>query len=707
MRWRIDKKKISIVASMVLIAFFFMLIGPMDVFKHGFYSDEIDVRQIVDGDWTGVVNLSEEEYEIQFSPKKKFFKGFEIWLINQPEKNTGNLALMIINESGEIVDNIDVDLSKVKAASWYKVYSDANLKVGGVYTLKIVAGNCDTVPYLQEVDEDYMPEETLNGNVLLSYAYAEPTFDFQTKILFFVFCLATEIFLCSVIMAGKKRKAVQVIALVCLMTGVLSWNYMYNSMDDQNTRFDGFQADSEALVTGTIYAEEEGTHLGYGYGMGRYYNFKGEFYSYEQDYISEGDWLNGYSKVDCAVIVNANSYSREVAVVGNYVKFKNQDIYQIVDIEDDGVNLKICFDGATKLSAEKNGSLDDVIFLDSNGLPLPKSKLMNYISQYGLNGKIFRHIARYLDDSHEIATLNLICCILAGIVFSMIVFIISKKYNLLMAICFFVVFWLSPWIVNFARNLYWVEFTWFIPMLIGLFCAWKVENRACRIISYISTFFAIFIKCLCGYEYVSTIMMGLISFLLVDLIKSIVDQEKRKSLLLFRTIVIIGVIALVGFVVAICIHASLRGNGNLIDGIKSIIEQDVLRRTSGADLNELGESYWASMNASIWETCSRYFHFKTNIITGISGSLFPLLCVSPLCIMGYDFYKKRVNVEAIAMYVILFFSSVSWFCLAKGHSYVHTHMNYVLWYFGYVQICIYIVASSVISFIKSIGESKE
>ena len=707
MRWRQDRKKISIIVSMVFILFFFVLIGPVDMFKHGFYSEKVDVEQIVDGDWTGAVNLEEEGYEMQFSPQKKYFKGFEIWLINQPEGNTGNLTLMIINESGEIVDNIDVDLSKVMAASWYKLYSDANLKVGEEYTLKFVPGNCDTVPYLQEVDEDYMPEETVSGNVLLAYAYAKPTFNIQEKVLFFIFVLAAESFLSSILMVEKKRKVVQGIALGCLMTGVLSWNYMYNSIDEQNTRFNGFQADSEALVTGMIYAEKDGTHLGHGYGMGRYYNIRGEFISYEQEYLSTGDWVNGYSKEDCAIIISSNAYTREVAVVGNYVKFDNQDVYQIIDSEDNGRSLKIYFDRVAKISSEKNGSLDDVLFLDSNGLPLPKSMLVNYTSQYGLNGKIFRHIARYLDDSHEIATLNLICCILAGIVFSIIVFIIFQKYNSLMAICFFIVFWLSPWVVNFARNLYWVEFTWFIPMLVGLFCAWKIENASCRIISYICTFFAIFIKCLCGYEYISTIMMGLISFLLVDLIKSIVEQEKRKSLLLLKTIVFIGVIALVGFVAAICIHASLRGDGNLIDGIKSIIEQDVLRRTSGADLNELKEDYWASLNASVWETCSKYFHFYTNIITGISGSLFSLLCVGPLCIMGYNFYKKRINIEVISMYVIFFFSSVSWFCLAKGHSYVHTHMNYVLWYFGYVQICIYIVVSSVISFIKNRGESKE
>lgn len=38
-----------------------------------------------------------------------------------------------------------------------------------------------------------------------------------------------------------------------------------------------------------------------------------------------------------------------------------------------------------------------------------------------------------------------------------------------------------------------------------------------------------------------------------------------------------------------------------MEGIKNIFEQDVLRRTNGADLNNFDVAYWPSMNASTWE----------------------------------------------------------------------------------------------------------
>lgn len=71
-----------------------------------------------------------------------------------------------------------------------------------------------------------------------------------------------------------------------------------------------------------------------------------------------------------------------------------------------------------------------------------------------------------------------------------------------------------------------------------------------------------------------------------------------------------------GFLTAICIHAVLKGNGNIMEGIKNIFEQDVLRRTNGADLNNFDVAYWPSMNASTWEVFLCIFPFLNRNHTG-------------------------------------------------------------------------------------------
>ncbi len=693
------KHKIGLIVSTLIMIIAIIVLGPMDAFTHGFFYDEIDCSQIAEDDFKDRVDLENGEYEMIFSPQDPHMVGFEIYLINQSDGNTGKLHMTIMDLDRNEIDSIVVDLNKIKSESWYKVYTNVELKEGEEYLLRFSAVDCAITPHLQSVDSKYLPDETLSGNILLAYAYARPTFTFQNKIILSMFIIAVWMMICAGFLPEGKKKVSRIIAICILLTSILAWNYMYNSMDNQNISFSGFQADSETLVTGVIYAEQEGVYFRgeneKGFGLGRYYDLKGLLSSYTLDYITDDNWLNGYLRAECAIIVNSNIYSKEVAVTGNYIGFDNGETLQIVDVVDNGTNIVIYLNSDEILTSAKYGSLDDVTFYNADLQPLEASRVIAYVSQYGLQGKVFRHLAGYMEDDQAIANLNLLCSIATALVFVLITMLLAMKYNKLMSGCFFVTFWLSPWIVNFARNLYWVEFTWFIPMLVGLFCAWKINNRKCRTASYIAAFIAVFGKCLCGYEYISVVMMGLIAFLLVDFILSISKKDKVQVKLLFRTIVIVGITALLGFMAAICVHAPLKGNGSIIVGIKNIFEQDVLRRTVGGDLNGFSETMLASLNASIWETYCKYFHFGTEVITGMAGNLFPLLCVVPLSIFAYEYKAKRLNVELVSMYIVFFLTSISWFCLAKGHSYIHTHMNYVLWYFGFVQTCLYIIVNKI------------
>ena len=701
------KNKNSIIIALVTIIMIIMIvaIGPCDIFTHGYFSEEIDCNQIAEEDYLDLVSL-EHDYSMTFVPQKDHMTGMEIYLVNQPDGNTGILNMMITDLAGHILDNVIVDLAKVKSASWYKVYTDSRLKKGEEYTLNFsLGGSITSIPCLQKVDSDYLPEETLSGNILLCYAYSEPTFSFHNKVLITIFIVAIWMIIVSHFVESRYILTVRHSAFVLLSIATLSWNYMYNSMDNHNSSFSSFQADSETLVTGVIYAEEDGEYFRsdseYGFGLGRYFDLKGKLNGYGLTFTTDTNLLNGYSRNDGSLVVNSNPYSKDVAVAGNQILFKNGDIFQISSIEDNGSSIIIHLNTDRPLSPAKYGPLDDVTFLGAGGNPLHNSLITAYTSQYGLQGKVFRHIARHLNDEEELKTLNLLCAIITASVFVLIVVLIAIKYNALFAGCFFITFWLSPWIVNFSRNLYWVEFTWFIPMAIGLICSIKINDIKWRIAGYISTFVAITGKCLCGYEYITAIMMGLISFMLVDFMLAFSNKEKEKAILLLRTIIIIGVVSLLGFVTAICIHAPLKGNGSIIEGLKSIFEQDVLRRTIGADLNDFDAVYWSSFNASVWEVYCKYFHFNTAVITGIAGNLFPLVCVTPLAVFAYEFKHKELNVEQVALYLVFFFTSISWFILAKSHSYIHTPLNYVLWYFGFVQTCFYVVINKFICFFRN------
>lgn len=711
-----DKKRAAIIACIIVCGLFLFFLGPMNVFTHGSYPEEVDVSGIASDDIMGRIKLNDENCSISFSPQKNLFAGLELYLVNLVPENGGTLIVKVADSSGRQIDEIEIDLSNVQDSVWYMVHTNAKYQKGQRYSATFEVSETKSVPSFLLVNKGYLGDENIDGNILISYAYGQSTFSFQEKVLIFLFIIA---FLVAVLSFGftdqGNCKLLIKLAVILLMTTVMSWNYMYNSFDNQNIDFPGFQSESETLATGIIYASRD--RIRYleenekGYGLGRYFDLKGGMDGTES-YLTDDKWFAGYNRSVPAIIVNSNTLTKEIAVVGNFIRFKNGEEYIITKIIDDESTIQIYLDAERTLTLARNGSLDDCAFFDMNHKATHKSLITAYVSQYGLQGKVFRRMARHMDKDQDedkdkdktITNLNLICALATASVLVLIVLLLRVKYNALFGGCFYITFALSPWVVNFARNLYWVEFTWFIPMAVGIICSLKIDSRRWRLGCYLAAFISITGKCLCGYEYISVVMMGLVSFMVIDLLVAMVQKDRNKAKLLFRTVLFIGIIALAGFMTAISMHARLKGGGNIVEGIQIIIKDDVLRRTNGADLNEFDPVYWQSINASVWEVFCKYFHFSTEIITGIAGNLFPLLCVTPIVIFAYEYKRKQCDFQSIFMYIFFFLASISWFCLAKSHSYIHGHINYVLWYFGFVQTCFYVIVSRILSFISTKGE---
>lgn len=697
-----------IAISMVTIVLIY-LIGPGDTFSNGFNCNPVAYEQIPKESIINTVSLENQIYEATFSPQEQHFAGFEVLLINQTE-NSGKLIIEICKTNGKVIKRVTKNLNKIPTNTWYSVYASANLKPKTEYMIRISAEDYKYAPYLIMVDDAYLPVETTSGNLLISYAYAESSLSLSDKILFALYVIIFWIAGCAIILRNSKfAKVIKTVAVLLLLIVILTWNYIYNSMDNQNNTFGEFQSDSESIVTNVLAAEHNAVEV-CNFGLGFYSDVTGTWYpySYARASVTNESFTNGYSLLENAIELNESEYTKMAALTGNYVSFPNGDVLRITDVQPEQVQngdkvekyLKVYLDTTDIMDENRYGNINGITFLNAQKESYPVGILTPYTSQYGLQGKVFRHLMHFIKYENAVTVFHVLCSIATASVFVIIVFMLYKKYNLLFAGCFYITFWLSPWIVNFARNLYWLEFLWFAPMAIGLFCAWKINSRKCRIASYVAAFIAITVKCLCGYEYISSIMLGLIAFLLIDLLIALATKQKKKLLLLFRTILIIGVIALLGFFAAICMHAVFKGNGQLLEGIKRIIQEDVLRRTSGGNLSDFDSANWPAFNASYWTVICKYFKFSTQIIVGIQGNVFPVLCSVPILIFIYDICNNKVNIQWMSMYLVFFITAISWFVLAKSHSYFHTHINFVLWYFGYIQVCFYIIIQRCIQIIR-------
>ena len=125
--------------------------------------------------------VDDEDSVVIFSPQKEHFAGVEIYLVNHVPANGGVITMLINDSTGKQIDTVEIDLSKIKDSSWYKVYTNANMKKGEQYTARFTVSGISVSPSFLLVNQGYLGNETIRGNILISYAYAQSTFSFQEK----------------------------------------------------------------------------------------------------------------------------------------------------------------------------------------------------------------------------------------------------------------------------------------------------------------------------------------------------------------------------------------------------------------------------------------------------------------------------------------------------------------------------------------------
>lgn len=338
----------------------------------------------------------------------------------------------------------------------------------------------------------------------------------------------------------------------------------------------------------------------------------------------------------------------------------------------------------------------------------------DYTSQIGLQGFAFRSVARLLCTGKPLVSsifmlkhiMRAVCCIAIALITMGIVFCVGKKHNLKLAAAFYLTFLLSPWVADFSNNMYWVEFTWFVPMLLGLIISLDYKKYD-KLWFCLLVFITIAVKSACGYEYITTVMLGMILFPLVDLF----TKERGEKKTAFLVIIKMGLCALAGFFAVIVIHAIMRGDGNLVAGLNDIYVNDVLRRTNGANKNvpdyvRFPEYYNTPIKNRILKTLGMYFEFTTDVIDGVASFLFVPLVVLSGVVMLWRAAKKENRWELI-LFVLAFVCTASWYVLANQHSSMHTHISFVLWYFGFVQMLVYAVICLVSTFLSAAQRVKD
>jgi hypothetical protein len=335
----------------------------------------------------------------------------------------------------------------------------------------------------------------------------------------------------------------------------------------------------------------------------------------------------------------------------------------------------------------------------------PESNFNVYTSSAGLQGFFYSFLDGILtlcgvdSGSAKLIISKSTTSFMLAAMLALFILLIKKNFGYLPASLTFSLAAISQWVVVFSNNLYWMFFLIFLPFVAVFYFLSnesKIKDNFKRCCIFI--FLAIFIKSLAGYEYISTILISTVVPLVFFSIRN--DWGAR---IFIKRLFILGTAGLLGFIAAVSIHAIQLGYrfGGLKSGFSAILS-NVSARTHG-DSSAKNGLIKESLESNAFDVLSIYWHGKAfdlnallgvNLIIEFSQIIIFLLLISVLgwLLVNLRSELRNYKKDNFAAIVALWFSilaPISWYVLAKGHSYIHYHMNHVLWYvpfllFGFV-----------------------
>lgn len=370
---------------------------------------------------------------------------------------------------------------------------------------------------------------------------------------------------------------------------------------------------------------------------------------------------------------------------------------------------------------------------DSQNVVCEPENLLPYYSQYGLQGKIYTIGYRVLDGLVDTPIkvyarlAQVLTALTSASLVALIAWWVRGRYGLFVASIFIVLAACSPMVISFARDLYWAFPLMLAPLLLTLYFFKSSESRSWHIKFYVLLGILLYLRYLCGYEYLTTITIMVIAVMSYHLF---LDKADRKTV--FKHVGTAFGVSVVAFFMAFGTHIfTLQQSVGSFSRAVEIIEQRALVRTVDSSShakyavlgfkNNLSSTYYIAneylnleskigKESELWATMAATLNYalmpvtilpfisKEPIATYVHSVAFFILLLTILYV-----YKKRWIVvqqdrDIKALYVasiVGFAGFMSWLVIARSHSLVHAHINGVLLYlpfalFAYIIIGLYL-----------------
>ena len=322
-----------------------------------------------------------------------------------------------------------------------------------------------------------------------------------------------------------------------------------------------------------------------------------------------------------------------------------------------------------------------------------------YNSQPGGQGMIFSVLDRLIPFSQQFK-LNffyILTALLSAVALTFIINWFYEEFGLLTAILVLGSTLLSHWLTVFGKNLWWSLWAFYLPMIAVLYYLKNYRDaekhhitKFCMLI-----FIAVSIKCFInGYEYITTTLIMMIT---PCIYYAILDKWNKDQCLKLTFATAIGSgVAIFLSVIMLCYQIGAV-KGGFIDGIEHVI-WSFGKRTYG-DAEDFPPVYAASLDAGtigvvitylngVFFDLNNYISIKDGFV---SKNIFKIryyylivlfIPTTVLLLLNRKEMREEHRKQFSALFWTTWFSilaPLSWFVIFKAHSYIHTHMSFLLW----------------------------
>ncbi|HCT63580.1 MAG TPA: hypothetical protein DIC19_05720 [Erysipelotrichaceae bacterium] len=326
-----------------------------------------------------------------------------------------------------------------------------------------------------------------------------------------------------------------------------------------------------------------------------------------------------------------------------------------------------------------------------------------YYSQLGGQGVLFRVLEKVftvlnLDAATKYMYFQQFSSTLYILLLSTIIYIIMREFGKLAGVFGLASILLSHWVILISQNLYWVVWTWFLPMIVSMVYVHKYFNKSSKKhfrIYLLILFISVAFRALCGYEFISSILVSAVIPYLYALIKT--KTNLRKSI---GDLLKISITAISAFITVITAHLIyIAFTWKSFKGAYDFLLFVILKRTHGNLVDSFSDDYpifGQSLDVPLLEVLNTQFNTSlliyqwdnTTFILRFYHLFFIILIafffIIYLVVKDMKLNRGYKNLAISVGLIISFLSPITWFVLAKGHTAAHPHLIPILWYLPFL-----------------------